>query len=347
MSEIADMEDTGEVNVPIEAIQVIDPEVISKLPPETKVLNITTHGASFWTRTARLDAECEGDPVQYFLKTSSGDHGRQMMSSELHCMLKIHAVKPDLVPRPIACGTYQSLPSVHFYLCEFRAMKGSLPDLETFPAKMAKLHRAGTSANGKFGFDVPTFHGNTRIDHGWSDTWEEYFSRTTRILFELEQAARGPSKEIEQLVRPFFERVVPRLLRPMETGGRVIRPALIHGDLWDGNADVDAETGDPIIFDAASFYAHNEYELGVWRQPWNKIQGPYRMRYYEHFPKSQPEEDFDDRNLLYATRVNLLDSILYKEDMSYREMLISGMRQLVSKYPGGFEEWEASQEHPH
>lgn len=61
-------------------------------------------------------------------------------------------------------------------------------------------------------------------------------------------------------------------------------------------------------------------ELGVWRQPWNKIKEPYRTRYYRYFPRSQPTEDFEDRNLLYATRVNILDSILYKGEDSYREM---------------------------
>ena len=60
------------------------------------------------------------------------------------------------------------------------------------------------------------------------------------------------------MATPFFDKVVPRLLRPLETGGRSIRPSLIHGDLWHGNAETDAETGEPVIFDAASFYAHNE-----------------------------------------------------------------------------------------
>jgi protein-ribulosamine 3-kinase len=61
-------------------------------------------------------------------------------------------------------------------------------------------------------------------------------------------------------------------------------------------------------------------ELAVWRQPWNKIKKPYRIRYYRHFPRARPEKDFDDRNALYATRVNMLDSILYKGEDSYREM---------------------------
>lgn len=60
----------------------------------------------------------------------------------------------------------------------------------------------------------------------------------------------------------------------------------------------------------------------MWRQTWNKFKEPYRTEYYRHFPRSQPEEDFDDRNALYATRVNILNSILYKEEDSYREMLV-------------------------
>ena len=42
-------------------------------------------------------------------------------------------------------------------------------------------------------------------------------------------------------------------------------------------------------------------ELGVWRQTWNEISKPYIIRYFESFEPSPPEEDWDDRNALYAT----------------------------------------------
>jgi fructosamine-3-kinase len=32
---------------------------------------------------------------------------------------------------------------------------------------------------------------------------------------------------------------------------------------WSGNAGTDTETGKPIIYDPAAFYAHNEYEIGI------------------------------------------------------------------------------------
>ncbi|OTB07920.1 hypothetical protein M426DRAFT_317426 [Hypoxylon sp. CI-4A] len=333
--------------VPEEAIRVVDPAVIAKLPPRTKVLRIAAHGASFWTRTARLDVERDGASETYFLKTSSGDLGKEMMSSEHRCMTRIRAVAPDVVPEVVAWGSYSGVPDVHFLLCEFRHMTGETPGPAALAGKIAELHRgsggAGGSGSHRFGSDVPTFHGNVRVEHGWSESWEEYFARTTRRLFELEQASQGPNEEIKKMVTPFFEKVVPRLLRPLETDGRSIHPTLIHGDLWDGNAETDATTGLPIIFDAASFYAHNEYELGVWRQPWNKIGEAYRTEYHKRFPKSQPEEDCDDRNALYAVRVNVLDSILYRDDPNYRRMLITGMRELIDKFPGGFEDWEAMQ----
>ena len=181
------------------------------------------------------------------------------MSGEFEAMSRIHTATPDLVPRPIAWGTYATIDDVHF-LCEFHNMTDELPDVNTFPARLADLHRSSTSTNGKFGFPATTYHGQTPIEHGWSDTWEEYFTRTTKRLLEVEQESQGLNQELLDLAEPFLDKVIPRLLRPLESGGRSIKPCLIHGDLWYGNATMDEDTGAPIIFDAASFYAHNECE---------------------------------------------------------------------------------------
>ena len=43
--------------------------------------------------------------------------------------------------------------------------------------------------------------------------------------------------------------------------GLDIKPSLLHGDLWSGNyGQVDSN---PVIYDAASFYGHHEYDLGI------------------------------------------------------------------------------------
>ena len=43
--------------------------------------------------------------------------------------------------------------------------------------------------------------------------------------------------------------------------GLDIKPSLLHGDLWSGNyGQVDSN---PVMYDAASFYGHHEYDLGI------------------------------------------------------------------------------------
>lgn len=59
-----------------------------------------------------------------------------------------------------------------------------------------------------------------------------------------------------------LEKVVPRLLLPLQSDGRVLKPCLIHGDCWDGNTATCARTGEAFVFDVCSFYGHNEYDIG-------------------------------------------------------------------------------------
>ncbi len=65
-------------------------------------------------------------------------------------------------------------------------------------------------------------------------------------------------QEMEDLSKKLIGLVVPRLLRPMETGGRSIIPVLVHGDLWPGNVKHDASTGRVMIYDSGACWGHNE-----------------------------------------------------------------------------------------
>ncbi|KAK8108333.1 uncharacterized protein PG998_010346 [Apiospora kogelbergensis] len=69
-----------------------------------------------------------------------------------------------------------------------------------------------------------------------SVSWEDFFVRYVRYLFRAQEIAQGPrTPEIERLVNLLFNRLIPQLLRPLETGGREITPTLLHTNLWDGN----------------------------------------------------------------------------------------------------------------
>ncbi|OBT74195.1 hypothetical protein VF21_07029 [Pseudogymnoascus sp. 05NY08] len=79
-----------------------------------------------------------------------------------------------------------------------------------------------------------------------------------RRMLMLEEKSHGQDPELTELSKALFEKVIPRMMRPLETGGRTIEPCLVHSDIWLGNVKPDAETEEPIIFDSCAFWGHNE-----------------------------------------------------------------------------------------
>ena len=136
-------------------------------------------------------------------------------------------------------------------------MVEELPEIEDFTSSVARLHKSTLSPNGKYGFPVTTYMGPLPQDNRWCDTWEEYFVQGMRRMLELERNAQGSSSELDELAAKLYDKVIPRLLRPLTTL-RSIEPVVIHGDLWYGNCCTDVASGKPIVFDACTFYAHNE-----------------------------------------------------------------------------------------
>lgn len=73
-------------------------------------------------------------------------------------------------------------------------------------------------------------------------------------MVTLDQERNGMWDEFKAFCDLTLEKVVPRLLEPLQSEGRSIKPCLIHGDLWDENTATDMDTGEPFVFDAGSMY---------------------------------------------------------------------------------------------
>jgi protein-ribulosamine 3-kinase len=190
-----------------------------------------------------------------------------MVSGEFQSMTLLHQTIPDATAAPIAWGTYAKDPNAHFFLCEFIDMTDEVPDIQRFVSKVAELHTKGVSPNGKYGFLTPTFMGRMPQYIEWTDTWEEFFTNAIKRLMSVIEAAQGPEPEFSELLSQIIDKVIPRLLRPLETGGRQIKPSLVHGNLYSGNVSVENSTGAPIVYDATSLYAHNECKsnnISIW-----------------------------------------------------------------------------------
>lgn len=165
---------------------------------------------------------------------------------------------PDNVVVPIAHGTLKSDDSKSFFLAAFRDFGDKIPDATKLVDVLKVLHTSAISPTGKFGFHVTTFNGFVPLVNDWCESWEEYYSRQLRSDVVWEQSVRGEDADFNEVAERFFAKVIPRLLRPLQTGGRSIKPVLVHGDLWHGNVGIDEDTGQLILFDSCCCYAHNE-----------------------------------------------------------------------------------------
>lgn len=194
-------------------------------------------------------------------QVAQGDIGSAMVMGEFFSMTTLHEAIPEATPAPIAWGTYTSDSNIHFFICQCVDVIDEIPDIETFTAKVAELHTKTSSPNGKYGFTVPTYLGQMAQYNTWTDSWEDFFTVSMEKLMTTIEESQGPDEELREMFAQTMSKVVPRLLRPLETGGRQIKPCLVHGDLYSGNVSVDVETRRPMMYDAACLYAHNECKI--------------------------------------------------------------------------------------
>lgn len=155
--------------------------------------------------------------------------------------------------------------------------------------KLAAMHKHGKSPNGKFGFHVPTHCGATELNNSWSDTWAEFYA-DKRIGDIVRRIGDPQITAVEGRLRV---KVYPLLLETL----RDVKPVVQHGDAWSGNVAW-TSSGSGFLFDACSWYGHNEADLGITR-----CFGGFSKAFYDGYhsvlSKSAPTEYYDERIELY------------------------------------------------
>lgn len=246
-----------------------------------------------------------------------GEHGKMMMEGEFSAMTELYKFAPTFIPEPYTWGKFESAPpSTYFFLLEFKDMTSKLPSPEPFCSELAKLHQTSVSPTGKFGFHIATTHGKLPQHMVWTSSWEAMFRKILSDLLLLDLDTNGPWKEFQHVYERILTLVLPKLIGPLESEGRTVKPCLLHGDLWHGNIGVDNKTGRTYIFDASSFYGHNELELGMWRDSHlNRMSWDvYGKEYLRTVGVSEPAQQFDDRNRIYHVKFLMWHSAHHPND---------------------------------
>lgn len=237
-----------------------------------------------------------------------------MLKGEYTSSLQIHAAIPSFIPTPIAYGSYRkthhNLPNPSFYLSQFLNLDISTPPNPKDLAKhLALLHKTTSSTNSQYGFPVTTFDGGTPHVVDWQPIWSQFFTHLLENVCQQDILTNGPCTQLQLATTHILTRVIPLLLSGLD-----MKPVLIHGDLWDGNLALNLTNNKPgeiggevVLFDASSYYAHNEMELSHFRCEFSTaLRDPiYIQEYLKLYPAAEPKEEFDDRNRLYSLKGRL------------------------------------------
>ena len=290
----------------------VDENVLAKFPVGTKVLSASRFGTSAWTVTAKLHLRLpDGVEERYFMKRAPDEHGRVLLEGEFHSMSELYKWAPDFVPKPHSFGKCASEePEAYFFLSQYVEMASGMPDPVPLCQKLARLHKESVSPTGKFGFQTTTCQGQSAQRVDWEANWRVFFVNLLQHVINRDLELNGPWDELDQLEKRLIAEVVPRLLDALEQNGRKLKPSLIHGDLWEGNTGTSLEGGNIYIFDAAAFYAHHEMDVADWRCYYNKVSDEvYTRTYLCYNDRSEPEDEWEDRNRLYSIYYNVIYSV--------------------------------------
>ncbi|ROV92123.1 hypothetical protein VSDG_07568 [Cytospora chrysosperma] len=302
----------------------MDEAVIEALPKGSTFLSVEHFGTSAWTITGRVVAQnVNRIESNYFLK-------RRVRIIQNH--LEPHE---RLSPKPYAFGKYKvPSPPTYFYLSDFVDMDVTTPpDPAEFTKRLARLHKLSESPTGKFGFAVQTCDGQVAHTVDWQENWAVFYRNLLLGVCKKDLETNGPWPEMERATEQVANVIIPRLLGPLQESGKTLKPCIIHGDLWEGNTGINVETGDSILFDVGSYFAHNEMELGHWRCEFSSVfrSKAYTRDYLRNYPAAEPVEEFDDRNRLYS----LKGAINYSAGHSgspLRRSAYNNMCYLIEKY---------------
>ena len=205
-----------------------------------------------------------------------------MFEAEFDGLTELYASQTVRVPQPLCHGV---VGDVAYVVMEYLALDSSLnaSAWQRLGQQLAAMHQV-TSPEG-FGWHRDNTIGATPQQNQREEDWATFW-RDRRIgpQFELAHDRGGLFPRRDELMS-----AIPRLLK-----GHLPQPALLHGDLWSGNAAV-TTAGEPVMFDPATYYGDRETDLAM-----TELFGRFPAAFYQAYEAETPTDTgYSRRKVLY------------------------------------------------
>ena len=188
------------------------------------------------------------DGRSFFVKLNRPDL-EDMFAAEAEGLQALGEPGVIRVPTPLCHGITDG----RSYLIMEHIPLGGPRNSRAFGEQLARLHQ---HTQPRHGWHRDNTIGSTPQINTWSDDWV-HFWREHRLGYQLgrardQGAGRTLVEAVEQLMASlpaFFTNYRPQA-------------SVLHGDLWGGNHDSDAQ-GNPVIFDPAVYYGDRETDVAM------------------------------------------------------------------------------------
>jgi protein-ribulosamine 3-kinase len=218
----------------------------------------------------------------FFLKWNDALKFPGMFAAEAKGLALLDDAKVIRVPKVIAQG---HTGSKQYILLEYiDAVRQHAEYWSNLGRSLAALHKVSSRA---FGLHHDNYIGSLHQNNEWHPRWLNFFIEQ-RLNAQLKLAIH--SKLADASLAKQFENLYKKLpeIIPNE------KPALLHGDLWNGNLITD-ENGQPCLIDPAVYYGHREAELAF-----TQLFGGFDREFYHAYEESFPlQPGFSQRAELY------------------------------------------------
>lgn len=205
-----------------------------------------------------------------------------MFSAEAAGLDEIGRTKTVRVPRPVCYG---ACPAASWIVLEhLDLMPADDRGMRALGKRLAQLHRV---TGKRYGWHRDNTIGATPQINAWADDWVAFW-RERRLGFQLSLAAsQGHGGRLIAIGESLMEKL------PAYFAGYSPLPSLLHGDLWSGNAAMEAGS-EAVIFDPAVYYGDREADLAM-----TELFGGFPPSFYDAYRAEYPLDPG------YATRKQL------------------------------------------